>query len=258
MSVIRLDKFLSEMSIGTRSEVKKIIRSGRIDVNGKTVLKPEQKVDTDKDIVELDGESVNFCEFEYYMLNKPQGYVSATKDKEYKTVLELVKEKSRTDLFPVGRLDIDTEGLLLITNDGELAHKLLAPNKHVDKTYFVIVRGKVGKEDIEKLTSGIDIGDEEITKPALVEDIQERTWEELTEYHGKMNKKYVGEDASEITWTTLKLTIHEGRYHQIKRMMYAVGCPVVYLKRIRMGNLILDENLAVGGYKKLDKSDIIL
>ena len=164
--MIRIDKFLAEMSVGTRSEVKKMIRAGRITVNDEEVKRPEQKVDPDSDIVSVDGNLVIYSQYEYFMLNKPAGYVSATKDDEHMTVLELISEKSRNDLFPVGRLDIDTEGLLLITNDGELSHKLLSPKSHVDKTYFLLTKGRVTEDDVDLLEKGIDIGDEKPTLPA--------------------------------------------------------------------------------------------
>ena len=145
---MRLDKFLSEMGIGTRSEVKKSIAKGQVQVNGTVVKKPECKIDTEADHVQVQGQEVRYVAYEYYMLNKPAGVVSATEDARDQTVVNLISEKFRDDLFPVGRLDKDTEGLLLITNDGEMAHRLLSPKKHVDKTYFAVINGKVTEEDV--------------------------------------------------------------------------------------------------------------
>lgn len=255
--LIRIDKFLAEMSVGTRSEVKKMIRAGRITVNDEEVKRPEQKVDPDSDIVSVDGNLVIYSQYEYFMLNKPAGYVSATKDDEHMTVLELISEKSRNDLFPVGRLDIDTEGLLLITNDGELSHKLLSPKSHVDKTYFLLTKGRVTEDDVDLLEKGIDIGDEKPTLPANVSDISVVKWDDIKSYHDNIlsakefdEKDHLGE------FTTLYLTIHEGRYHQVKRMMAKVGKPVLYLKRVSMGTLKLDGKLSVGDYRKLTEKEV--
>ncbi len=233
---MRLDKYLSQMSVGTRSEVKKLIKSGRVFVNDIPVKKPEQKVDTE-DEVTVDGEQIEYVQYEYYMLNKPAGYVSATVDKEYPTVVSLIKDSKKEDLFPVGRLDKDTEGLLLITNDGELAHNLLSPRKHVWKTYLVKAEGEVTEEDIKLLEEGIDIGEEKLTLPAKVSDV-----------------KY--ETETDISYTWLNLSIQEGKFHQVKRMLAAVGKPVVYLKREAMGSLRLDEGLTLGEYRKLTQEEI--
>ena len=158
MGKIRLDKYLADMGLGTRTEVKKKIRKGQITVNGVVIREPEYKTDTDADEVLADHQPLSYECFEYYMLNKPQGVVSATEDKREKTVLDLIVSKKRKDLFPVGRLDKDTEGLLLITNDGELAHQLLSPKKHVDKQYFVKLLKPLEQEDAQKLEHGVDIG----------------------------------------------------------------------------------------------------
>lgn len=255
--LIRIDKFLAEMSVGTRSEVKKMIRAGRVTVNDEEVKKPEQKVDTDSDIVSVDGNPVRYSQYEYFMLNKPAGYVSAAKDDEHMTVLELILEKSRNDLFPVGRLDIDTEGLLLITNDGELSHKLLSPKSHVDKTYFLLTRGRVTDDDVDLLEKGIDIGDEKPTLPANVYDISVVKWDDIKSYHDNiLSSKEFDEKNRLGEFTSLYLTIHEGRYHQVKRMMAKVGKPVLYLKRVSMGTLQLDEKLSVGDYRKLTEKEV--
>ena len=218
--MIRLDKFLSEMGVGTRQEVKQYIRKGKVEVDGEIAKRPELKVDETKANVTLDGERIGYASYVYYMLNKPSGVVSATEDKREKTVIDLIKGQKRKDLFPVGRLDKDTVGLLLITNDGNLAHRLLSPKHHADKCYFA---------------EGVNIGTEdepEITMPGKLDIIK-------------------SDDLSEI-----RLTIQEGKFHQVKRMFQAVGKEVVYLKRERMGSLILDDNLAEGEYRTLTEEEL--
>lgn len=229
---MRLDKFLSEMGMGTRSEVKKSITKGLVQVNGMVQKKPECKVDPEADEVLFQGQQVRYAAYEYYMLNKPAGVVSATEDARDRTVVELISEKLRGDLFPVGRLDKDTEGLLLITNDGDMAHRLLSPKKHVDKTYFAVIDGKVTEEDIQMFQEGVDIGDDKLTMPAELVILK-------------------SDETSEI-----ELTIREGRFHQVKRMFHAVGKEVTYLKRLRMGTLQLDDTLEPGQYRALTKKEI--
>ena len=231
MGKIRLDKFLADMGLGTRSEVKKEIHKGQVRVNGIPERSPEYKLDIQKDLVEVNGRQISYAQQEYYMLNKPAGVVSATEDKKDMTVLDLIQEKQRKDLFPVGRLDKDTEGLLLITNDGLLAHQLLSPKKHVKKTYFVRVENPVSPEDIKILEEGVDIGEEKRTLPAEISCLNK----------GK---------------NSLCLTIKEGKFHQIKRMFQAVDNKVLYLKRLSMGSLTLDETLAPGEYRPLTKEEI--
>ena len=232
--MMRLDKYLAEMGVGTRQEVKKQIRQGKAAVNGTVVKAADTKIDETSDEVTICGRNISYVSYEYYMLNKPAGVVSATEDRRDTTVIDLIKEKKRKDLFPVGRLDKDTEGLLLITNDGDLAHRLLAPKKHVDKVYYAKIDGMVTEEDVKRFAEGIDIGaeEEEMTRPAKL-DIM-RSAEE-----------------SEI-----RLTIHEGKFHQVKRMFLAVGKEVTYLKRERMGTLCLDENLRPGEYRLLTEEEI--
>ena len=235
---VRLDKFLADSGIGTRAEVKKLIQKGMVQINGEKAKKPEQKLDPQTDAVEFAGERLGArAEFVYYLLHKPAGYVSATEDTREKTVLELIPKDGRRKLFPVGRLDKDTEGLLLITDDGLLAHQLLSPKKHVDKTYFAVTEGKAVPEDIEKIQAGVDIGDEELTLPGRLEIL--KTWEESGVWH------------SEIL-----LTIHEGRFHQVKRMMEALGKNVTYLKRISMGPLTLPKDLPRGEARELTKAEL--
>ena len=230
--MIRLDKYLADMGIGTRTEVKKLIRQGKVKVDDYIVKSPEQKIDTVTQKVFCEGQEVGYEEYEYYMLNKPAGYVSATTDAKDKTVLELITDKKRKDLFPVGRLDKDTEGLLLITNDGDLAHRLLAPKKHVDKLYYAKIEGVVTDEDVRAFAEGVDIGENEVTRPAVLEILKS---DEISEIH---------------------LTIQEGKFHQVKRMFEAVGKKVIYLKRLSMGTLRLDENLKLGEYRALTEEEL--
>ena len=232
--MMRLDKYLAEMGVGTRQEVKKQIRQGKAAVNGTVVKAADTKIDETCDEVTISDRNISYVSYEYYMLNKPAGVVSATEDRRDTTVIDLIKDKKRKDLFPVGRLDKDTEGLLLITNDGDLAHRLLAPKKHVDKVYYAKIDGMVTEEDVKRFAEGIDIGaeEEEMTRPAKL-DIMKSAEE------------------SEI-----RLTIHEGKFHQVKRMFLAVGKEVTYLKRERMGTLCLDENLKPGEYRLLTEEEI--
>lgn len=231
---MRLDRYLAEAGIGSRSQVKTYIKKGMVTINNETVKKSEYKVDIEEDVVKINGEIVEYVAFEYYMLNKPEGVVSATKDNVSETVIELIKDKKREDLFPVGRLDKDTQGLLIITNDGELSHNMLSPRKHVDKTYYATIDGIVTKEDAEIFLQGVDIGDDKLTMPADLEILSSG-------------------NVSEI-----KLTIREGRFHQVKRMFEAVGKKVLFLKRIEMGGLKLDESLKPGEYRQLTKDEINL
>lgn len=228
---IRLDKYLANMGYGTRSQIKKAITEGSVTVNGSIVKRPETKVDTEVDIVCFSGKPAAYRSYEYYMMNKPAGVVCATQDKKERTVLELLADNRRKDLFPTGRLDKDTEGLLLITNDGDLAHRLLSPGKHVDKVYFVRVQGRLDTDDIEMFARGLDIGDKNNTLPAEL-------------------KIITSGETSEA-----EVTIREGRYHQIKRMFHSVGKNVLYLKRLRMGSLVLDATLGPGEYRRLTEKE---
>ncbi len=234
MSLIRLDKFLADVGKGSRSTVKLLVKQGRVTVNDIVVRKSDIKIDTEQDKVRLDGKVLTFQEFQYYMLNKPQGVVSATTDSRDKTVIELIQGDKRRDLFPVGRLDKDTEGLLIITNDGALANRLLTPDKHVNKVYYAHVEGVVTESIVDRFKEGIDIGDDKLTAPAVI----------IIEEAGPVSR--------------IKITITEGRYHQIKRMFEAVGMKVVYLKRLSMGRLSLDEKLGLGEYRPLTEEEIKL
>lgn len=231
-TLIRLDKYLADLGVGTRSEVKNYIRKGRVTVDGVKVNSPDIKIDT-KASVTFDGFLLQFDLFEYYMLNKPAGVVSATADNFCTTVIDLIGEGKKKELFPVGRLDKDTEGLLIITNDGDLAHKLLSPKKHVPKVYFARVKGTVTKEDELILREGVDLGDFKALPAELT--ILESNEESLVE-----------------------ITIFEGKFHQVKRMFEALGKEVLYLKRLSMGELRLDETLEVSQYRKLTSEELAL
>ncbi|MCI5827220.1 MAG: rRNA pseudouridine synthase [Lachnospiraceae bacterium] len=232
MSLIRLDKFLAEMQIGTRSEVKKLIRGGKVQIDGHVCKNADEKIDPEQAEVMVDHVLVGYAAYEYFMLNKPKGCVSATEDSRYPTVLDYITDHKRKDLFPVGRLDLDTEGLLLITNDGALAHELLSPAKHIPKTYEAKIDGIVTQEDVEIFAQGMDIGEKKPTKPAELLILK----------------------ANVISH--VQVTIYEGKFHQIKRMFESVGKPVLELKRISMGALSLDEKLAPGEYRALTDAEI--
>ena len=238
---LRLDKYLAEVGVGTRSEVKKIIKAKQITVNGTVCTHPEQKIDESGDIICLRGEKLSYTAYEYYIFHKPAGCVSATEDALHRTVMDYLTDTVRNDLFPVGRLDIDTEGLLLITNDGALAHDLLSPTKHVAKTYYAKVAGKVTQEDVNLFKKGVNIGEDKLTKPAELVILSNHMFTDD------------GTDVSEI-----ELTITEGKFHQVKRMFEAVGKKVIYLKRISMGGLMLPEDLAAGEYRPLTAEELLL
>lgn len=227
--MIRLDKFLCEMEVGTRSQVKELVKKGMVSVNGEIIKKADFKFDETAAKVCVKEKELSYQKFYYYMLNKPAGVVSATTDHHDKTVLDLLKDAPGKELFPVGRLDKDTEGLLLITNDGELSHNLLSPKKHVDKTYLVETAEIVTDEMIGQLEQGVDIGEEKMTLPAKVTCLEDKK---------------------------IELTITEGKFHQVKRMLKAVENEVVYLKRLSMGSLALDADLALGEYRSLTEEEI--
>ena len=237
MAKERLDKALSSLGCGSRKEVGAMIRAGRAAVNGQIVRDPSIKVTPAEDQLTLAGAPVRWRTGRYYMLNKPPGVVSARVDNLHETVLSLFPEKERAVLFPVGRLDKDTEGLLLITNDGALSHRLLSPKSHVSKVYEAVIDGKVTEEDRQAFAEGLDIGDDKPTLPA------ELTILETTE-------KEPG-----IFESRIRITICEGRFHQIKRMFEKVGKTVVYLKRLSMGSLELDPTLPKGSARLLTQEE---
>ena len=239
--MMRLDKYLCETGFGTRSQVKDLLKKGQVMVNGEVVKKPELKINETTDQILCQGEKASYQKNIYLMLHKPAGVVSATEDNREKTVLDLVRPEDRKNgLFPVGRLDKDTEGLLLITDDGALAHELLSPKKHVDKTYYAVTDGCMTKEDVQHFADGLEIGEKNPTMPAKLEILSTRKVEE-TEL-----EQYPSGWSSEI-----QLTIKEGKFHQVKRMTEAVGKKVVYLKRISMGVLTLPDDLKKGECRQL-------
>ncbi|MCI1904672.1 MAG: rRNA pseudouridine synthase [Enterococcaceae bacterium] len=233
---MRLDRFLSETGLGTRSQVKALLKTGQVSIDGKVAKNGKTQVDPLKTSVAYQGEVLHYQKFYYYLLNKPQGVLSATRDPKQKTALDLLSaEDYRKDLFPVGRLDKDTEGLLLLTNDGKLAHELLSPKKHVDKEYYAKIAGAVTPAMIDKFALGFLIdGDEKVRPSELV-----------------IEKTDPAKNTSEI-----RLTIREGKFHQVKRMFEAFGMTVTYLKRTRMGGLVLGDDLQLGEYRPLSEDEV--
>lgn len=224
---MRLDKYLADMSIGTRSQVKDIIKDKRITINDEIVKKADYQV-KESDTVKLDGQIIEYVNYEYYILNKPSGFICATEDNHQRTIMELIKSK-RKDLVPVGRLDKDTEGIILITNDGELNHRLLSSKYHIKKKYYVETDIDI-KEDAKEIFSKPIQFDEFVSLPAEFE---------------------------RITKNSAYLTIIEGKYHQVKRMFKHIGCTVTYLKRVEFGTLTL-KDLNVGEYRELSKNEIMI
>ncbi|MCQ6278429.1 pseudouridine synthase [Bacillus sp. EB600] len=232
---MRIDKLLANLGYGSRKEVKKLLKDGAVTINDVVVKDAKEHVDPDKDRVTLNGDTIEYKEFIYLMMNKPPGVLSATEDHTGETVIDLLEMDDQVyEPFPVGRLDKDTEGLLLITNDGKLAHRLLSPKKHVPKTYFAVIDGEVTEEDVSAFQNGVTLDDGYETKP------------------GKLTilKSGIRSD--------IELTITEGKFHQVKRMFEAVGKRVVYLQRISMGPLVLDETLELGEYRELTGEEVDL
>ena len=232
MGKLRLDKYLAEMGLGTRSEVKKLLRQGQVLVNGQKVKSPEFKIEPGEDKVEAQGKEVSYVRYEYFMLHKPQGVITATEDRGQKTVMEFIRSGKRKDLFPVGRLDKDTEGLLLITDDGALSHALMSPNRHVEKEYEAVVDGALAADAVLRFEQGMTLRDGTEWKPAKLEILEPET--ELSE----------------------RVTLKEGKYHQVKRMIAAVGGTVTALKRLRLGGLWLDKTLAPGEFRELTQEEL--
>ena len=232
---MRLDKFLVACAVGSRTEVKNFLKSGRVTVNGKKEKSAKLQINEDTDEIYFDGQKLDYEEFVYYMMNKPQGVISATEDPKHKTVLDLLDDLARSkEVFPVGRLDIDTHGLLLLTNDGKLAHALLSPKRHVEKTYLALVKGMMTDEDIETFAKGIPLKDF-TCQPAKLE---------LVSMDAEKNQSLV------------RVTIAEGKFHQVKRMVAYCGKEVVDLQRLTMGTLTLDENLKPGEWRRLSKEEL--
>lgn len=229
----RLDKILSNMGYGSRKDVKQIIKSGRVKVNGEICKKNDIKINPYVDIILVDGIELEYRKYIYLMMNKPQGVVSSTDDPVNRTVLDLIDEKYLIfDPFPAGRLDKDTEGLVLLTNDGQLAHRILSPKNKIGKTYYVEVDGFVDESHIDKFKEGIILDDGYKTMPADLEILESSIFSKV------------------------KLTIKEGKYHQVKRMFKALNMEVIYLKRLSIGKLKLDEQLGLGEYRELTEEEI--
>lgn len=227
--IVRIDKILSELGFGSRQEIKKYVKAGKIRINDNIVKKPEEKLNSEVDKLFFEGKEVEVEEFETFILYKPAGYVCATKDNVHKTVMELIDSK-RKNIVPVGRLDLDTEGILILTNDGDLNHRLVSPSSHVDKTYYAIFEGKLNENAVEMTKNGLYIGEGEVSKPAKLEIIS----------------------SNEIM-----LTIHEGKFHQVKRMVKALGGEVTYLKRVAFGGLRLDDlKLKKGESRKITEIEM--
>lgn len=228
---MRLDKYLNDCTSIGRSSARAQIRKGCVSVNGRAILKPESNVIPGTDTVSLNGNELRYSEFRYYMMNKPSGYISARTDNREKTIIDLMPENLRAKLAPAGRLDKDTEGLIIITDDGNFIHGLISPAKHLFKKYYCELRDKISEADMKKLETGLDIGDPDVTLPARAE--------------------YAGDTCDKIY-----LSISEGRFHQVKRMLYAVGNEVTYLKRVSIGSVVLDDSLVKGGYRQLSEEEI--
>ncbi|HZG70162.1 MAG TPA: pseudouridine synthase [Chondromyces sp.] len=230
---MRLDKVLANLGYGSRKEVKKMLKDGGVTVNGETIQDAKTHVNPEEDQIVIYGETVRYREFIYLMMNKPPGVISATEDIREETVIDLLEIEDQVfEPFPVGRLDKDTEGLLLLTNDGQLSHQLLSPKKHVPKVYFAVIEGEVTEEDVERFKQGVTLDDGYVTKPAEL----------------NILKSGLRSD--------IEVTITEGKFHQVKRMFEAVGKRVVYLKRLSMGPLVLDETLELGEYRELTEEEV--
>lgn len=234
MATMRLDKLLGNMGFGTRKEIKQFAKEGLIKLDGKVVKDTSQHVDITEQQIEFNGEIVEYRQYIYLLMNKPQGVISATEDLRERTVLDLLDDKYiNFQPFPVGRLDKDTEGLLVLTNDGKMAHELLSPRKHVPKKYFAEIEGKVTSDDVERFREGLTLDDGYETLPAELKILSAGEFSEI------------------------EVTIHEGKFHQVKRMFLAVGKKVKFLKRIQMGNLTLDPELLPGQYRELSAEELI-
>ena len=232
---MRLDKFLVACAVGSRTEVKNFLKSGRVTVNGKKEKSAKLQIDEETDEICFDGQKLDYEEFVYYMMNKPKGVISATEDPNHKTVLDLLDDYARAkEVFPVGRLDIDTHGLLLLTNDGKLAHALLSPKRHVDKIYLARINGVMTDVDVETFAQGVPLKDF-TCQPAKLELVSVDT---------------------EKDQSLVRVSIAEGKFHQVKRMVGYCGKEVVDLQRLTMGTLTLDEDLKRGEWRRLTKEEL--
>lgn len=250
---MRLDKFLSDMNVGSRKELKQLIKAKRVTIEGEIVRDPAFQV-TEKSLVAVDDHPISYNLYEYYMLNKPSGVITATEDRRQRTVLDLMDGDQRKDIFPVGRLDKDTVGLLLLTNDGEMNHRLLSPKKHVDKEYYAKVSGKVTEKDVESFAKGLFLDEGFRCLPAKLSVLCVREANAEDEIHLQESLgpvETLSDGVSEI-----KVVIQEGKFHQIKKMFHQVGKEVFYLKRISMGPLVLDESLKEGEVRPLTEEEL--
>ncbi|MFD0674269.1 pseudouridine synthase [Cohnella sp. GCM10027633] len=273
-TTIRLDKMLGNLGYGTRSGIKLLVRQGAIAVNGQRAKDPGMQIDPRSDVVVIDGETVRYRDTVYVMLHKPAGVVSATEDNRDRTVLDLIEDDDVTVLspFPVGRLDKDTEGLLLLTNDGKLSHELLSPRKHVPKTYRALVAGgAVGEEDAAAFERGVTLDDDYVTMPAQLrvlaaagdpgeafggEDAADEPYRAELKEAASIARQAIATDYTSSPLSWIELTIHEGKFHQVKRMFEAVGKKVLYLRRVSMGPLALDPALAPGQWRELSEEEV--
>jgi 16S rRNA pseudouridine516 synthase len=254
---MRLDKYLAEAAVGTRKLVRNYVKAGKITVNGQAVLEPALEIDEENDIIEYLGEAVIHLGKSYFMFHKPSGCVTARKDEENPTVLEYFSPEHQKGLFPVGRLDKDTEGFLLLTNDGEFSHGLMHPKQHVEKTYFFWAYGTLDEEAMEGLKLGVIIGDEEELAKAIKIEVKEQgLYQELKNNMNFVNRKEIRINPYEQSVVSGYLTISEGRKHQVKRMLKAVGCYVAYLKRVSIAGVYLDETLEQGQYRELTSEEL--
>ena len=228
---MRLDKYLANMGVGTRSEVKQLLKKNKVQVNGKNDKQSKAHINPDTDEITADGNLIEYVDKVYIMLNKPAGYISATEVEEQSTIVSLIKDFQHMKIFPVGRLDKDTEGLILLTNDGQFNHDIMSPNKHVSKIYRVEAKNPITDDDIKQFAEGVELSDGK-TKPAQLE----RTENEKVAF----------------------VSIREGRYHQVKRMFHAIDNEVLNLKRVQIGKLKLDSNLPKGSYRELTQEEIEL
>lgn len=226
---MRLDKFLANSGIGSRKEVKELIKQGLVFVNDERIKNSDKNIDEIKDVIKIRDKCIEYRKYVYIMLNKPQNVISATEDNKHKTAIDLIKGYYTYNIFPVGRLDIDTEGLLLLTNDGKLSHNLLSPKKHVEKEYFVKLKENINDIDINKVENNIELEDGYICKKAKIK---------------------------RLSKNELNISITEGKFHQVKRMFKAVGNEVIFLKRVRMANILLDKNLKSGEYRELTEDEL--
>lgn len=254
---MRLDKYLAESYLGSRKKVRNYVQEGKVCVNDEFVLDPAFEIQEGIDRITYQGVRVIHCGKKYYMFHKPVGYVTARIDDINETIFDLFSEDDLKGLFPVGRLDKDTEGLLLLTNDGEFNHRLMYPDQHVEKTYFFWAFGSLGEKEKNQLKLGIDFEDGKALAKALnLQVVLEGTYDELCD---QMQIENIGDKKKNLYHQQVVsgyITIDEGRKHQVKRMIKAVGCYIVYLKRISIGELSLDESLSKGAYRELSKEEI--